>query len=261
MRTLKSDSRASGGWLYPPLLPVVGARGATPPCMPAQVFALPPTHLISLSGSMDGPEAADFIIALIGFLDGVRLTREGWTHFLKVPLELGILGDLSCTSSEITSVLSVATATWLHASPEVRQRLFGAIHWLTFSALYEHDFERFAGSYIALDTLYWIHRQRGSRNDPHAARPSILAAHFGVPLPPWGVVSGGTCELALLRNALVHEGRYAGAPIGFAHPSENIAGELESFVRRLIIALLGIQCGYVRSSCTTRQVHGLDLIT
>lgn len=259
---LEVHPRFSQGWLYPPLEPPIGDSRRDAPLVPAKAYTLPTTHRLTLNPPFASDEAADFFIALTGMLEGVRLTREGWKHFLKAPLELHKVGDLICDKREISEVLKIASESWLTASGEIRLRLFGAVHLLVFSGLYEYDFERFAGAYSVLDTLYWVFCTRGGPKMRHATRASGLAEHFGMPVPAWAVLANNSCALSELRNQLVHEARYAGAPTGFAYPADYpmISMELDGFVRRMLLTTLGVRCGYVTSAVTMRQMHGLDLV-
>src|SRR5207248_9802057 len=157
-------------------------------------------------------------IVLMGLVDGMRLIPEGWVHFYKAPITPGKLCDLFCDEREIAEVVYAAAKWWQQSIHEARRAMFGAIHWFCFSGLYPHEFEEFAGKYIVLDTLDWIHRKRtGENRGVHAARASKLANVYGLQVPSWAVIQKKTCRLAEIRNALIHEGQFGGRPIGFAH--------------------------------------------
>jgi hypothetical protein len=193
----------------------------------------------------------------------MRLVPEGWSHFYKATIDTCKLTDLVCNTGEMTEVVRRASKWWQSADAERRQRMFGAIHWYCFSGAYEHQFERFAALYTVLDTLHWVHlRQTGAKTSKHAEIPLTLAKAYGMQVPSWAEISKGTCSLALLRNEFIHEARFGGVPIGFAHPTgiSSINLELSAFLTRLIMAVLGIQCRYSESPVTTRQMHGLDLL-
>jgi hypothetical protein len=224
---------------------------------------LPSTHTLALDVPYENGDLADFLIALLGFADGVRLTRDGWTHFYKAPLELGALADFHASLREIGEIVRAGAALWTSIDPEVRARLFGAIHWLQFSSLLDHDFERFAGLYTVLDTLFWVHRK--STNGPdvhHFERAAKLAEFYGLPIPSWAAEApSGHCRLADLRNELVHEARYAGAPTGFSYPRDNpyITMELRHFISRLLFAILRIPCEYRGTLVTTGMTYFLGV--
>ena len=142
--------------------------------------------------------------------------------------------------------------------------MFGAIHWLLLSQSYEHEFEEFGAQYTVLDSCYRVHTSlhQNIKYTHHAERPAFLASHYSIPEPPWATVrSDGTCELSVVRNAFIHEGRYGAEPIGFSHPDSrhNTVLELRAFNTRLILGLIGVDAAYVRSPVNTRQMHGLGL--
>jgi hypothetical protein len=205
---------------------------------------------------------AHFAIALIGLVDGMRLVPNGWTHFYKAAIEPCKLTDLVIDEAELGKVVAFANVWWQAQDSQTRTRMFGAIHWYCFSGAYTHEFEEFAAKYTVLDTLYWIHHHRvGGDRVRHACRAADLAAAYGMPVPPWAVVNNGSCRLADLRNELIHEGRFAGQPTGFAVPTEvtPLSLQLTSFLSRLILAMLQVRCGYVTTPATGREMHGLDL--
>lgn len=254
----------SRGWVHPPLTRPPFDDRPEAPLIPALAYTLPPTHRLTLRSPLENSDLADFLIAIIGFIEGVRLVRDGWTHFHKAPLELSSLSDFYPDLREIVEIVRIASEFWLASSDYIRSRLFGAIHWLQFSLLLEHDFERFAGLYSVLDTLYRVHATRtGIVTPKHTQRPSLMADYYHLPTPSWAVVSAvGTTPLTDLRNELVHEARYAGAPTGFAHPEDNpeISMELAHFVSRLLLAILEVPASYVRTSAMTRHMHTLGMV-
>ena len=260
---LASSERASKGWFYPPLVPAPSDTRPNAPLVPTLAYSLSSTHRMVLETPYAEQDLPDFLIATLSLIEGMRLTREGWSHFYKAPLERHKLTDLVLGGHEIMEVLRIAADFWLLASPDIRTRFFGAVHGFLFATLYDHDFERFGGYYTVLDTLHWIHARLGRPSSAsHAARVETLATHYSMPIPPWGVMTAGKCRLSELRNELVHEGRYAGAPTGFAHPTDypGITLDLGHFITRLIIAILGVPCHYSITQVNSRQRHGIDLV-
>jgi hypothetical protein len=253
---ITGNERVFEGWIYPPLRRA-SYSGRSGPEVPSKVYGLPPTH--ELNSSDDSPDFASFAIASIGLLDGMRLVPEGWSHFYKASIEPAKLVDFYCDQPEMTRAIDLASRWWHGADNESQKRMFGAIHWYCFTAAYEHDFERFGGLYTVLDTLYSIHELQGGTQSPrHSERAATLAMTYGIPVPPWAITHEKGCALSKLRNEFIHEGRYGGEPIGFAFPKDSITLELSAFLTRLILAMLGVECGYVHSLVTTRQMHGLD---
>lgn len=265
---MQSCDRLYGGWLYPPLAPVQveSTESKKAPLMP-KGFGLPDTHMISLTDKQPWTnDCANFFIALFGMLKGQRLQREEWQHFYKAPIDRKLC-DFYADDREISLALNKATDFWLtHTDVETRKLAFGALHWHLFAQLYEQDFERFSAQYIALDACCKLAMATWpsfpKKCPPHAQRPSELCKHTCVPIPDWAKIPGGqkTCALAERRNALIHEGMYAGQPVGFAHPNGYEAMELEltGLVARIFLRLLGIDNEYTRSECTTRSLIGFS---
>ena len=264
LRELRSSKRFSKGWYYPPLDQPIDDQREDAPLVPVLAYGLPPTHALRLGPPLENDDYADFLIAAAGLMDGVRLTREGWSHFYKAPLEPAKLCDFYPDRAEILEFLRIASAFWWAHSPEIRSRLFGAVHWLQFGSLLQHEFERFSGAYTVLDTLYWLHENLGGpTSKTHAARASDLASHYELALPPWAAIRPDKkSRLSDLRNELIHEARFAGAPTGFDHPDDypEIAMELTHFVYRLLFAIMQVPARYVRTPSTTRHMHGFDMM-
>jgi hypothetical protein len=261
---VKADPQSYDGWFYPPLQPVrhSSREKKTAPETPRAIFNLPVTHSITATESWMDEEYIHFVIVLLGLIDGMRLVPDGWVHFYKAPVEPHKLSDLVCGIDDIAAILSVAECWWKKAADSVRQAMFAAVHWYCFSGLYRHEFEEFSAKYTVLDTLDWLHRmQCSSHRGSHAERPSKLAASYGLLTPSWAVMHGNACRLAEIRNKLIHEGQFADKPIGFAHlPEPSLTLELGHFLTRLILAMLGVKCSYVKSPVDTRSMHGLGLI-
>jgi len=71
-------------------------------------------------------------------------------------------------------------------------------------------------------------------------------------------------EVALLRNAALHEALFMGEPLGFAlhgvGTNDNLTLEMEALICRFLVGLLGgDHADYLRSPVNTRQLHELDL--
>lgn len=263
---IKEHDRYWGGWVYPPLTPVtpVPAQSRTAPLMPNKVFALPSTHVLTtLEAPLADSGLHDFLISVLGLIEGLRLIRDGWTHFHRVAVETQKLSDIVCLQSEYEIVLNIAKEWWLTAQPEHRKLMCCAIHWRLFGSTYTHQFEQFLAQYLVLDSLFALHEKKVdiAQRVPHAKRPSLLANYYQLLVPSWATMKNKSCEVARLRNEMIHEAKFAGEPIGFAYPKDNllIARELEAFNTRLIIAMLGVDCAYVSSPTNSRQLHGLGL--
>lgn len=252
------------GWVYPPLRPVDRKGAAEKMAWVPNRFSLPASHRLTLQPDSD-PVHADFFIALFGMLKGLRLQRESWQHLYKCPTKVKTLCDFDANNRQISKTLDLATAFLLRHPEELTRKLaFGAIHWHLFAQLYEHQFERFNAQYTALDACWSLAVATLSiKAKGHAERPRVLAQALGLQTPSWALpISEGKneCSLSQRRNALVHEAMYAGEPIGFAHPvtDRSMAIELQGFVARCLLALLGVRNEYTRSTVGTQQTPGFD---
>jgi hypothetical protein len=264
---VQRDERAGKRWFYPPLSAAYepDLQAERRPMVPAGQYSLPATHRVQVDDA-DGAAFAELLIAVLGLLDGMRLVPAGWAHFYRTALEPHLLTDLVVRPREIERVFDTVLVFWrTHLDPEIRKWLFGAIHWLLFSQLYEHEFERFGGQYTVLDTCFRLHCSIHGVRSPtprHSERPSFLATEYGIPTPSWARTGAdGSCPLSKLRNEFFHEGRYCGEPIGFAHSSEYpmLTLELSYLNTRVIMGILEVECGYVHSPVDTRQMHDLQL--
>lgn len=252
------------GWVYPPLRAVDGKRAAEKQAWVPRGFSLPASHRLIFQPDSD-PVHADFFIALFGMLKGLRLQRESWQHLYKCPTKVGTLCDFDANNRQISTTLDLATEFLLRYPDELTRKLaFGAIHWHLFAQLYEYPFERFNAQYTALDACWSLAVATLSvKAKGHAERPKALAQALGLQTPGWALpISEGKneCSLSQRRNALVHEAMYAGEPIGFAHPVTNrsMAIELQEFVARCLLALLGVRNEYTRSAVGAKQTLGFD---
>lgn len=262
---IRGHERVYSGWRYSSLAPVVrdSKEEKTPPAMPTK-FTLPATHRLILKDAHLSEDAEDFYIALFGLLKGLRLQRDGWQHFYSSPIKRGTLCDFYADDREIEQALDIATRTWCSLpSDNVRKQVFGSLHWHLFAQLYEHDFERFSAQYTALDACSKLAVElpqidRYNDQPSHAQRAEKLCSALGIPVPGWAKCQQNKNTLAERRNALVHEARYAGEPVGFAVPMENLnmTLELTGLVARIYLRLLGIENEYTRSRCTVRQTMG-----
>ena len=264
---LDSSGHICGDWLYPPLVDASGIpqSGMTHPKVPAKIFALAPTHKLTIASDLQDSDFSNFLISLFGFMKGLRLVPEGWQHFYRMPLGRGALCDFLADNSSIAKMLELATEFWKsNKHTEVRRGIFGAIHWHLFGQLYEHEFERFNAQYIVLDSCFALFKHlvkpKGLIN--HGERPYRMCNEYDLAVPAWAMKSlDKKFPIAEIRNQFFHEGLYGGSPIGFAHPTDipSIEHELTNFNARLILAMLGASNVYTKSSVDTRQYHCFDL--
>lgn len=278
---IRESDRVVNGWFYPPLVPE-SERGEQKRIIYARQYSLPPTHTLSLPHSSTADSLGEFLIALLGMLEGLRLVRQEWVHFYRTAVKSHALSDLDCTRNELEAVLAAGEIFWKDTTPKIRRLMFGAIHWRLFSESYEHEFERFAGQYTVLDTCckvleelrpkWWQKWKRWKKVPrlPHAAMARLLAKQLRIPVPSWARTrksrskgkKSDYCKLSRLRNRLIHEGLYGKKPIGFSFPRNlkpSIDLGLRAFNTRAILAILGVRCQYTRTSCESRCYFALDI--
>jgi hypothetical protein len=251
VKDVYESGRVDNDWYWPDIVD-------TPP-RPAQLYALPVTHEITTriidpskpEGDPNEEEKlAQFLLAVLGFLYTMLLTPEGWVHFYRVSINPRRWQDFFMKDEARTRILEKAATTWLRA-PTLRDALFGALRWHTFSVSYEHAFERFMAQYFVLDACWSIHEVRtGCKRPPHAQRVQELATAYALQPPKQWSGAGVHDRLAHIRNELFHEAKWGGKEIGFGHPespNESIHLDLFWFNSRLLLALLGEYSDYVHS--------------
>jgi hypothetical protein len=260
LKAVRESGHVHDDWYCVPIQATDGSSGESCPPIPLPWFSLPATHLIEHRRGTAPTELFEFLITVFGWSQGLRFAPEGWGHFYRVALKPGMLVDFILFEQNVPRLLDLAEAFWhQHQADGMASMMFGAIHWFLFSQSYVQYFERFMMQYIVLDTIYKIWLSISSpklKRCVHAERVKCLAESLNVPLPSWGEVdSSKQTEISRLRNALFHEARFGGAPIGFAFPAMqgNILVQLRGFNCRLIAALLGAAGEYSRSSSQTRH--------
>lgn len=225
-------------------------------------FFLDSTHVARLNRSVFDDQGANFIIALVGMLHGLRLQREKWQHLKRTPVETRKLCDFLASKPEVEKTIQIATIFWQQAKPEVRNIAFGALHWHLFAQTYQHDFEKFNAQYTALDACYALAQKSLDgflKVDKHTDRTRMMCWQLGVPVPAWASPDKSkVVAVARCRNALVHEAIFADQPIGFAVSSDchDMMEQLNGLVARLFLRLIGVENEYTRSECTTAQTIG-----
>jgi hypothetical protein len=92
-----------------------------------------------------------------------------------------------------------------------------------------------------------------------------MCTQLGLTTPDWALdTSGAGAEVAILRNATLHEALFMGEPLGFAlhgiGSNVNLTLDMQSLVCRMLVALIGGGASnYVRTPVNTRQRYFLDL--
>ena len=268
---MKSSPSYGKKRIYPPLVKDE-TEGVT---RPDSRFELPPTHSLSIHRREFDKEYGEYIITILGFLLGLRLTLRGVGHLLPAPHTQGELVDFSIKDSEILRVLSKATEFWDANSSTVRKRMFGAVYWFLTAQAYDHKYERLAWLYTALDNMHKValetlieYDKAFKGNKTHAWRPINLSKILEIPMPsefagaPRKADDGEAIVRALIdaRNNIIHEATLDEQPLGYAatHLYHNIIEGLKHFIAQVALGLLGVRCEY-RNAKFSWQMHFLGL--
>lgn len=268
VKRVRNSPSAGPKWFHPPLEPSLTERVT----VPAGRFELPPTHLLITPGRPYNAAYGEFIVLVLGFIYGLRLTIRGTGHLHPTPLREHSLVNFAPKRAEVLSCLAKATALWDSQSPDIRQLIFGAIHWHLVAQSYNHQHERFAWAYTVLDNLHRIawHISPAyrvlvpSEVGAHSKRPVALAQVYGTPLPSAFAdalgAPGNVAVLVASRNQLIHEARWQGKPIGYAvsQVGHEMILNLQHFCSQIILGLLDIECLFRRHQYSG-QLQGLDL--
>jgi hypothetical protein len=242
---VRNSGRLDSEWYWPPITSGLPHRAEGR-------FTLPSTHEILIdnpSSASEAERAAEFLVVTLGFLYGMSLIPEGWMHLNRVSIAPRRWQDFYVAPAARVRVLTSALRVW-ESSPQIREHLFGALWWHSYSISYEHAFDIFAAQYQILDCCWFVHCKTNTvASVGHAARVGELARFYGIDCPPTWTELKPNDRLVKLRNELVHEARWGDAPIGFSHPivNESVHLELYWFNSRLLCALLGDRSSYVQS--------------
>lgn len=267
---IESDELVDNGWIYAPLQRVkpLGGEVFERPYS-ARVFGLPKTHRFR-HAAPDCDDQLVFHLWALSFFTGTRLTSAEAGFLDATPIKPGKLVDFVLLGRSLEYGVEVAETFWLaHRCDQRRAKLVAAAIHAMFLGQYPQllQFERFLLLYSAFDACFAlaeaIHQPKGRIT--HTARVEWMCDRFGIPVPAWAATSATSRpELAMLRNAAVHEAMFMGEPLGFAlhgvHKPQNLTLEMKALICRFIVALLGASADeYLQARVDTRQRQGLRL--
>lgn len=213
------------------------------------------TH--EIQSSYDDGELERFAILALSFLYGVYLGPEGSLGINRIPYRLGKLTGVQPGSGDMSVGISAFLRYYQESSPEDRIRLKAVLHWFLLGQTYYFEWDRFDAQYKVLDGLSNLLGVSGQ----HATKPARLVEKAGIRMPSWAEIeikntdkgSRKTCELAELRNELVHEARFNGVPIGYSYPKPNFHLEFPSLNVKLIAFLVGLRSPYLNADPENRD--------
>lgn len=223
-------------------------------------FQMRSTHQIQMANSDE--DHLRFLIMGYGFLQGLFLLLENYSYLWRIPYEPGKLNGLILCGNDRENGMEKINCFYQNANPQERKQAFAIMHWFLIGQSYSSQWDKFEAQYKVLDGVFTLAKFPKSPKIPHTQRPVKLAAKYGIKLPQWAELnlnSGKSSKLSILRNELIHEAKFNGEPIGYAHPSENYTLEFKSFNMKLICAILGIDTPYLQANPTTRDQFGWDI--
>jgi hypothetical protein len=267
---LEKGEGIEGDWLYAPpqLLRTFGGAVREMP-YPSRVFGLPKTHIISGVGT-DEIEHLKFHVWVLSFFLGMRLTTTDAGFLDATSIKPHKLIDFYISQPHLPKALALAEAFWLahRHDPARAKRWVAAVHALFVAQCPRClQFEEFIYLYAALDACYALaaSTRASVRKIPHSRRVSWMCGLFGITPPDWAQsLPTEDPEIAVLRNATLHEALFMDEPLGFAlhgvGSNRNLLLEMKALICRLLVALIGGEANiYVKSPVNTRMMYSLDL--
>lgn len=267
---IESSDQVENHWIYAPprFVHSLGGNVRQRP-YPSRIFGLPNTHVITHASSQ-GKDHLTFHLWALSFFTGMRLTATEAGFVDATPIKPGKLVDFVMHDRGLTDALALAEAFWTNhrSRPERAKLIAAAVHALFLGQNPQHlQFERFIMLYTAIDACFTLTKavKKPTMAVPHKGRVKWMCDAFNMPTPAWADPTLGA-EVAVLRNATLHEALFMDEPLGFAlhgiRTSQNLTLEMQALLCRLVVALIGAESSeYVRSPVSTRQLHGLSLTT
>ncbi len=239
-----------------------------------RIFGLPQTHALRHANA-SGPDHLRFLVWMLGFIEGIRLSDTEAGFLDATPVRPGKLHDIVWLGDSDRRALSISDDFWRrHATnPRIAKGVMGIVHSLFLSQTPTLlDFEEFTYLYIALDGCYFVWSVINGKSKgyvPHRQRIAGLCAAFHCPVPAWADAQSGT--VAAQRNETLHEGLFFDEPLGYtiyggsaraatSSPYPNTLLHMRCLVCRLICGIVGFNdASYISSPIDTRQQHGVRL--
>ena len=241
---------------------------------PRRVFGLPKTHSINLADGSDA-KRVEFLVWVLGFLVGMRLTTTEAGYLDATPCKPGKLVDFHCSGRDLERAVGHTNQFYIRRGSTAAPGLIAAAIHALFLAQTPRllCFERFGYLYTSLDAIWKVSvTERCLRAQTHAHRIETMCAAWGLSVPVWArydaSLSGS--QLSNLRNQMVHEGLLSGEPLGFKtiqsfdgtpRQGGNPLLEMQNLICRLIVSLLQIpETEYTSSSIGTRQTSRFRVV-
>jgi len=270
---LRDSEGIEGDWCHAPPQEVQGFTPGVVRVMPysSRVFGLPHTHSVAHASSTD-PERLRFLIWMLGFIHGLRLTDTEAGFLDATPIKPGILTDIVWRGDSHVKAVTIADVYWQKhaANPRIAKAMTGVVHSLFLSQTPRLlEFEAFIYLYIAMEGCHAVWCYMNNKNPlsySHSTRIANLCAELKRPVPDWADKTKGSDTIIKNRNDTIHEGLFFDAPLGFevyggnaaASGDRNIPLEMRCLVCRFICGIMGFNdFDYIRSSVNTRSRFGV----
>lgn len=253
---IASQSFNSDGFIYPPIMAryrawptePVGPEDKIPGSEhPASAFRIIATHKLTWSGPPfdKARHLPSIAIQLLGNWHGVTLQFGDWWSFRR--LRWKVDKEFYGSGLDQQEAFAIAMRNAAKLSTDNTKRLVSLLSLLNAVPAHQLDWEAFAWAYTCVDAAWKILTDQGALvtctrgRVPHAERIRVLCRAFGIPFDE------PTIERAVgLRNDLLHEARWDGAPLGEQSSTEAFLAsyELQRLATRLVLFILDVDCEF-----------------
>jgi hypothetical protein len=224
-REVMESGLIDGDWCYAPPAQAqdfMSGKVRTLP-YPSRVFSLPKTHVLTHATSSD-PEHLGFLIWILGFIHGVRLSETDAGFLDATPIKPGALHDIVWLGNSEQKALRIADTFWRSqaAAPAIAKGLTGVVHSLFLSQTPTMlHFERFIYLYVALDGCHavWC-AMNGIKptSVKHFKRIAELCSKLNRGIPAWADPTTGTVSAHLCMTGSSSTSRSASGPMAAPLP-------------------------------------------
>ena len=179
-----------GDWLYSPMAKGSDGKGGLKDLpYPSRIFRMPTTHSLA-HDSCDDSDQLTFLLWVVSFFKGIRLTAEEAGFLDATSIKTGLLVDFVPLANSLQTGIAMADAFWIQhrANPKCTKLVAGIVHALFLSQNPQSlQFERFTLLYQALDACFALSSLLApvSKYLAHGARVAFMCRKFDMPVPEW----------------------------------------------------------------------------
>jgi len=224
-----------------------------PPEYARDLYKLKPTHEIILHNVNDYSDVREVrlsdggaVIQLVAYIFGVRTQFHDWWFDSKIPCKS--THNLIITQSRLNEFMSHAYISWQAWNDEVRKLFINILYMNSRFVSYNWDWEKFTIGYMVLDGCFKCTKLLdGIKSGTHETRINRLCQHYQLREEKDNIE-----RIVELRNQLFHESLWSNSQPCTA-PEGDAFGQvynLHRFNNRLIMAIIGFETDYIKSSWT-----------